>query len=884
MNLIIIFYYICFIQFHSLFNCFHQFSIKNYKTFQLNNLISHKNHQKYKENNILYSSKSNIGKLIIGVNKYSHDTSIAIINSENGKVLFHQAKERITNKKHDGGSINSLIQYSLDSIHASIDDIQLIVSNNHHFRVLPFEKRIPFSNAINYIPNEYSHELNLLSNIKHIELSHHLAHAYAGIATSSYSNGLVVVMDGMGESYKAMIEDTLGIERHSGDYMHDLKLLKQQSNDIKSKFIGQPYTLSPYSGYREAESAYYFDKLSSSIIPIFKRWSREGSPPELYNHGFENHESLGAVYSRISSYVLGDWNACGKIMGLAPWANQMKDKAKSWYFHSSSSSFNDLELGEHFYHTKEFMSGNILESNSFHINWEELENLPDPNKFSSKRFGYLANIANSIQVNLQDTTIPFLSSLRQQVESSNLVFTGGVALNSVLNSHIVSSGLYENVHIPPNPGDEGIALGCAIYGYEHWKQHQDQQQGDKEQKRFYQFEDKDMIFSPYQGREFSNEEIQEVLLDYSPWLSFQKISTNELLSLASEELTQGKVLAWFQGRSEVGQRALGSRSILADPRNETLRQHINQVVKQREWFRPLAPSVLDEYTHEWFEDIPSKSNISPYMSRTAFIREDKRHLIPAVVHVDGSARLQTVDESSISSSISLHLYNQLIRLFHQKTKIPMILNTSFNRKGQPIVETPLQAIQTYLAAKGSINSLFIGDFYVTRRSFPQLTSKEEMENIFIHANPIYLYETITSISKMDEPMRIRIQDGNVDVNEEDAWITLPSSRHLEILQLLQTSIISTNNELDEKTSEYESPEHDYDGTITVFELFEALISMNVNENHENELTIDMFIKTLQDLYCMTLISFDHFDSDANDDIDPLQFFQGSDVSILDFRE
>jgi len=117
-----------------------------------------------------------------------------------------------------------------------------------------------------------------------------------------------------GESYKSMIEDMIGTEENSGDYMHDLKLLREHKNE---NFVGIPTHLVPGSGYREAESAYVFD--GSSIKPVFKRWSRQRSPPELYNEGFENMESLGAVYSRISAQILGDWNACGKIMGLAPW-------------------------------------------------------------------------------------------------------------------------------------------------------------------------------------------------------------------------------------------------------------------------------------------------------------------------------------------------------------------------------------------------------------------------------------------------------------------------------------------------------------------------------------------------------------------------------------
>lgn len=178
--------------------------------------------------------------------------------------------------------------YGLQTIGATVADIDRVVTNNHHFRVIPFEKRIPFYKNLNYVPEDYNNPLNLLPNAKHHELSHHLAHAWSVVGTAPFSNGLVVVMDGMGESYKAMMEDMTGAEADSGDYMHDLKLIKAFGS---SAFVGQPTSLFPGSGYREAESAYVFDK--DSIRPVFKRWSRERSPPELYNHGFENMESLG---------------------------------------------------------------------------------------------------------------------------------------------------------------------------------------------------------------------------------------------------------------------------------------------------------------------------------------------------------------------------------------------------------------------------------------------------------------------------------------------------------------------------------------------------------------------------------------------------------------
>ena len=243
-------------------------------------------------------------KLILGLNKYSHDASLCVVDSTNGKILFAQAKERISRKKHDGGAIGSLVEYALDYVGATVDDVALVVSNNHHYRVKPFEKRSIFAGSLGYIPKNYLHESNLLPSAKHMEISHHLAHAYSVSSTCPFNKGLILCMDGMGESYRAMAEHLAFEGTEQDDYMHDLKLLKTMSKEEKETFVGVPQSLIPGAGYREAESAYIFD--GDRITPVFKRWCRERSPPELYNHGFENMDSLGAVYSRISSQILGN--------------------------------------------------------------------------------------------------------------------------------------------------------------------------------------------------------------------------------------------------------------------------------------------------------------------------------------------------------------------------------------------------------------------------------------------------------------------------------------------------------------------------------------------------------------------------------------------------
>jgi hypothetical protein len=198
-------------------------------------------------------------QLIVGLNKYSHDASCCIVDASSGKVLFTQAKERLTRSKHAGGGVGELVNYGLQAVGATVGDVATVVSNNHHFRVLPFERRLPFAHALGYTPMEYLDPSNLLPNAQHFELSHHLAHAWcvrdtvwrdrkrlvalsahsspsplplpphprrSVVGTAPFDAGLVVVMDGMGEAFRAMAEDAAGLEEASGDYMHDLKLLK----------------------------------------------------------------------------------------------------------------------------------------------------------------------------------------------------------------------------------------------------------------------------------------------------------------------------------------------------------------------------------------------------------------------------------------------------------------------------------------------------------------------------------------------------------------------------------------------------------------------------------------------------------------------------------
>lgn len=327
-------------------------------------------------------------------------------------------------------------------------------------------------------------------------------------------------------------------------------------------------------------------------------------------------------------------------------------------------------------------------------------------------------------------------------------------------------------------------------------------------------------FSAYQGRAFSDEEISSVLYEMDPWIEVESFeSYDEVVRSAADDIANGSILAWFHGRSEFGQRALGSRSILADPREKRNRRLINEKIKEREWYRPLAPSVLSEYAGDWFVELENNQNMSPYMQFTATVAPDKVSIVPSICHVDNSARLQTV------TSLDAPLFHNLLEAFFKITGIPMLLNTSLNRKGMPIVETPLQAIETLLGCEGEIQYLYMGLHRISIKPIPfEKTSwdysssssttdniimnpSEEEGNMILRAVPMYISEVTSSISTYsaqdNKVLRIRVQDGALKTDNDpllplvssssssssgsngDMWRELPSELSLEVLQLLQ---------------------------------------------------------------------------------------------------
>ena len=296
---------------------------------------------------------------------------------------------------------------------------------------------------------------------------------------------------------------------------------------------------------------------------------------------------------------------------------------------------------------------------------------------------YHKDIAASVQRFTEETIFHILKGLHERTGLTNVCIAGGVAQNSVANGKLTRNTPFKNVYIPSAGHDAGISMGAAQYVYHHTLS----------QSRV------EPIYSAYTGAKFSNDEIEAVLKVAN--VSYKKYSDDDLYEKVANKLIDAGVIGWFNGRAEFGPRALGARSILADPRRNDAKELLNSKIKRRESFRPFAPSILKEHVSEYFE----VDDIVPFMEKVFPIRKEKQALIPAVTHADGSGRLQSVD-AAISPA-----YHKLISTFYKKSGVPILLNTSFN-ENEPIVNTPQEALDCFL--RTSMDMLVMENIIIER--------------------------------------------------------------------------------------------------------------------------------------------------------------------------
>ena len=409
---------------------------------------------------------------------------------------------------------------------------------------------------------------------------------------------------------------------------------------------------------------------------------KSGNIKILNNENVYPH-SLGLLYSAITHY-LGWKHHCdeGIIMGLAPYGNSL-DKVPGQKNKSYRSIFKKILTKE-----KDF---------KYKVNLEYVNYYSERNKWVTDKFikifgpkrkwsdplsKHHKNIAAALQDQLEHVVLNQLKVARKKFKLSKLCLSGGVALNCSLNGKIAKSKIFKEIFVQPASGDDGCTYGASLLAYA------------KSKKKFMPKK----MHNFYKGSIFTNNQIKKEILKSNVKYECPK----NLYKNVSNHLEKGKIVAWFQGGSEFGPRALGNRSILCRPYPNEMKDHLNIRVKFREEFRPYAPSVLNEYRDEFFHI----NQDSPHMLIACKIKKDKRKIIPAIVHVDGTCRVQTVKKD-----INKKFYN-LINEFYKITGVPVLLNTSFNVKGQPIVNTPLEAIETFKST--NIDVLAIGDFVLSK--------------------------------------------------------------------------------------------------------------------------------------------------------------------------
>lgn len=388
--------------------------------------------------------------------------------------------------------------------------------------------------------------------------------------------------------------------------------------------------------------------------------------------------SLGLVYSTFTAFLgfqahVDEW----KVMALASYGDrdniEYKKMKKLLQFKEKGGFEFDLSYFNYYLFDKTAMYSPKI-----------VELFGAPRRSDDKIVRRHEQIAAALQQITEEVLVHMLTALAKETKQKNLVVSGGVFMNSVFNGKIRELTPFKNVFISSCPDDSGISIGAAAYVHH------------------------DILGLPrmkpqehnYDGPEFSDAEIKEAIDKYK--LKAKRVTDIE--KYTASLLEEGKIIGWFQGRMEFGQRALGNRSILADPRRADMKDLVNRIIKYREGFRPFAPSVLEENVSEYFEC--GKGDRVPFMERVYLIRPEKRSIIPAVTHVDGSGRLQTVSKKYNPR------YHNLISEFEKLTGVPIVLNTSFNLKGEAIVCTPTDAIHTFMSS--GLDALIMGNYVLEK--------------------------------------------------------------------------------------------------------------------------------------------------------------------------
>ena len=593
--------------------------------------------------------------IILGISAYYHDSAACIIND--GVIISAVQEERFTRKKHDSNfPINSII-YCLKNSNCTLDEINYIVFYDKPF--IKFERL----------------------------LETYLAFAPRGFL--QFYKGFPIWIKEKLFQKKIILEE--------------LKKISNNKLDFKDKLLFSEHHLS------HAASAFFPSPFKESAILTMDavgEWSTTS-----YGIGKENNieikkeihfpHSLGLLYSAMTYYTGFKVNSGEyKVMGLAPYGEPkytklMKDNLidirEDGSFKLDMKYFN-------------YCKGLTMTSKKF----ENLFDAP-PRKAETLITQREMDLAASIQELTEEIVIKLSKNIAKETKQKNLCLAGGVALNCVANGKLLRKKIFENIWIQPAAGDAGGALGAALSIYYLML---------KEKRKL---PDKlDLMKGSYLGPEFSQKKVEESLKKLGA--NFKTYNENEIIKMTASALSKGKAIGWHQGKMEFGPRALGGRSILADPRSSTIQKILNLKIKYRESFRPFAPSILIEDLEEWFD---IKEN-SPYMLLVANVVKSKqlkmadeqqklfgidmlnvpRSTVPAITHIDYSARIQTVHKDTNPK------YYSLIANFKKLTGCPILVNTSFNIRGEPMVLTPEDAYKCFMGTE--LDILVIGNCFLDK--------------------------------------------------------------------------------------------------------------------------------------------------------------------------
>ena len=592
--------------------------------------------------------------LLLGISAFYHDSSAAIV--ENGEVIAAVQEERFTRIKHDSNFPNNSIKYLLSELPEKGAEIEYVVFYEKPF--LKFER---------------------------------LVENYIAFAPRGYKSFIRAMPLWLGEK---LFQKKLIIE-------HLANILPGKIT--KNKLLFSEHHLS------HAASAFYPSPFHDAAILTIDGVGEWATTTAAIGHGndiqiiSEIHypHSLGLLYSAFSYFTGFKVNSGEyKLMGLAPYGvPEYVDKIKSELIDIKNDGSFRLNF-DYF----DYCTGLTMTSEKFNHLFDDKPRTPDM-PISQKHM----NMAASIQHVTEEIVVLMARHLAKETEQKNLCLAGGVALNCVANGKLLKERIFDNIWIQPASGDAGGSIGSALVAYHH---HLD--------KPRIPITNLDGMKGGYLGPQYKKEEIQSCLDKLGA--NYEFLSENKLIEVTASSLGSGKAVGWFQGKMEFGPRALGARSILADPRDPKMQKQLNLKIKYRESFRPFAPAILAEDVNDWF-DIDTQS---PYMLFVAEVLEkhrkkskkekenlrgleklyEERTNVPAITHVDLSARIQTVHKSTNKK------FHSLISKFKKQTGCPMVVNTSFNVRGEPIVCSPEDAFKCFMGT--DLDILVIENFYLEK--------------------------------------------------------------------------------------------------------------------------------------------------------------------------